>query len=79
VPVVSADVGSQASLIADDLLCPRHPYPFVQAAAARIRTMMTSPEQRKTWLDEQAAKAGAFAKLPRAEDWTRDLYQGWLK
>ncbi|HEX7302903.1 glycosyltransferase [Lentzea sp.] len=79
VPVVSADVGSQSSLIADDLLCPRHPYAFVQAAAARIRTMMTSPDQRKTWLDEQAAKAEAFAKLPRAEDWTRDLYQGWLK
>lgn len=79
VPVVSADVGSQASLIADDLLCPRHPYRFVQAAAARIRTMMTSPDQRKTWLDEQASKAEAFAKLPRAEDWTRDLYQGWLK
>ncbi|MGW4208311.1 glycosyltransferase [Lentzea sp. NPDC004789] len=79
VPVVSADVGSQSSLIADDLLCPRHPYAFIQAAAARIRTMMTSPDQRKTWLDEQAAKAEAFAKLPRAEDWTRDLYQGWLK
>ncbi|SHE68744.1 Glycosyltransferase involved in cell wall bisynthesis [Streptoalloteichus hindustanus] len=79
VPVVSTDVGSQASLIADDLLCPRHPFPFVRLAAERLRTMMTSPDQRKTWLDEQAVKAEAFAKLPDARTWTRDLYEGWLK
>ncbi|MDU0290009.1 glycosyltransferase [Saccharothrix longispora] len=78
VPVVSTDVGSQASLIADDLLVPRHPYPFISTAAERIRTMITSPEQRKAWLDEQAAKAAAFAKLPDARTWVRETYEGWL-
>ncbi|KAA2257132.1 glycosyltransferase family 4 protein [Solihabitans fulvus] len=78
IPVVSTDVGSQASLIAEDLLCSRHPYPFIKTAAQRIRTMMISPAQRKTWLDEQAAKAEAFAKLPDARTWIRDTYQGWL-
>jgi Glycosyl transferases group 1/Glycosyltransferase Family 4 len=78
VPVVSTDVGSQASLIATDLLCPRHPYPFLHAAATSIATMMTSPDQRKKWLDEQIVKAAAFAKLPDARSWTRELYQGWL-
>ena len=77
-PVVSTDVGSQASLVATDLLCPRHPYPFLHAAATSIATMMTSPDQRKKWLDEQIVKAAAFAKLPDARSWTRELYQGWL-
>jgi glycosyltransferase involved in cell wall biosynthesis len=78
VPVVSADVGSQASIIADDLLCPRHTFPFVRSAAAKVRTMMSSPVQRKSWFEDQAAKTEAFAKLPLAESWARELYQGWL-
>jgi glycosyltransferase involved in cell wall biosynthesis len=78
VPVVSSDVGSQASIIADDLLCPRHTFPFVGSAAAKVRTMMSSPAQRKRWFEDQAAKTEAFAKLPLAESWARELYQGWL-
>ncbi|NBH11797.1 glycosyltransferase [Amycolatopsis sp. SID8362] len=79
IPVVSADVGSQASVVAEELLCPRHPYAFVRQAAEQIRTMMSSPEQHKRWLEEQAAKNEAFAKLPRAEAWARELYQEWKK
>lgn len=78
VPVVSTDVGSQASLVADELLCPRHPYPFIRTAAERITTMMTSPERRASWLREQQDKSAAFAGLPDARSWTRDLYQGWM-
>ncbi|EWC61758.1 Glycosyltransferase [Actinokineospora spheciospongiae] len=77
IPVVSTDVGSQASLIADGLLCPRHPYPFIRTAAARIGTMMDSPEQRERWLVEQRRKSAAFAALPDARSWVRDLYRGW--
>jgi glycosyltransferase involved in cell wall biosynthesis len=79
VPVLSTDVGSQASLIADGLLCPRHPYRFLDAATTKIITMRTSPDQRKSWLDEQEAKAAAFAKLPLARPWVQTLYQGWLR
>jgi glycosyltransferase involved in cell wall biosynthesis len=78
IPVISTDVGSQASVVADDLLCPRHTYPFVRSAAAHVRTMISSPEQRKRWIEDQAAKTEAFAKLPRAGAWARELYQGWL-
>ncbi|RSM87458.1 glycosyl transferase [Kibdelosporangium aridum] len=78
VPVVSADVGSQASLIADGLLCPRHPYPFVRHAAGRIKAMINAPGRRATWFQQQVAKAEAFAKLPDARSWTRDLYKGWI-
>jgi hypothetical protein len=79
VPVISTDVGSQASLVAEDLLCPRHPYPFLQTAATRIDTMTNSTDQHKEWLDEQVSKAAAFAKLPDARSWTRELYEGWLR
>ena len=78
VPVISTDVGSQASVVADELLCPRHTYPFVRAAAEKVRTMMSSPGQRKRWFEDQAAKTEAFAKLPRAGSWARELYRGWL-
>jgi glycosyltransferase involved in cell wall biosynthesis len=77
VPVLSTDVGSQASLVADGLLCPRHPYPFIASALRRLQMMAESPEQRKVWLDEQAAKSAAFARLPDARTWVRNLYQGW--
>jgi hypothetical protein len=79
VPVVSTDVGSQASLIATDLLCPRHPYPFLHAATTSVVAMMTSADLRKKWLDEQVVKAAAFARLPDARSWTRELYQGWMR
>lgn len=79
VPIVSTDIGSQASLIADGLLCPRHPYRFLDTATTKIITMMTSPDQRKSWLDEQVIKATEFARLPLARPWVRALYQGWLR
>jgi glycosyltransferase involved in cell wall biosynthesis len=78
VPVISTDVGSQASVVADGLLCPRHPYPFIRHAAGCIATMISSPEKASDWLDEQKRKAAAFAKLPDARSWTRDLYEGWM-
>jgi glycosyltransferase involved in cell wall biosynthesis len=78
IPVISTDVGSQASVVADELLCPRYTYPFIRSAAGKVRTMMSSPAQRKSWFEEQASKAEAFAKLPRAGSWARELYRGWL-
>ncbi|NIH83065.1 glycosyltransferase family 4 protein [Amycolatopsis viridis] len=79
VPVVSTDVGSQASLVADDLLCPRHTYPFIRTATRRIETLASSADQRKRWFDEQARKADALRALPAALDWARDLYAGWSR
>ena len=79
VPVVSADVGSQGSIVAGDLLCPRHTYPFVRAASRAIQTLASSPDQRKHWLEEQAGKADALKRLPTGVDWARDLYRKWSR
>jgi glycosyltransferase involved in cell wall biosynthesis len=78
VPVISTDVGAQSSLVADGLLCPRHPYPFIRQAAARIAAMVNSPDQKATWLGQEVAKATVFARLPDARSWTADLYKGWF-
>lgn len=77
VPVISTDVGSQASLVASGLLCPRHPYPFLREASRRVLAIAESAEQRKIFLDEQLAKADRFATLPDAVSWTTQLYEGW--
>jgi glycosyltransferase involved in cell wall biosynthesis len=75
--VISADVGSQRSVVVDDLLCPRHPMPFLAAARRRVITAVTDPETRKRWAAEQQRKVEAFAALPHARAWTRDLYKEW--
>ncbi|RBY86574.1 glycosyltransferase [Blastococcus sp. TF02A-30] len=75
--VISADVGSQRSVVVDDLLCPRHPLPFLAAARERVITAVTDPEQRARWAAEQQRKVQAFAALPHAREWTRDLYKEW--
>jgi glycosyltransferase involved in cell wall biosynthesis len=75
--VISADVGSQRSVVVDDLLCPRHPLPFLSAARERVITAVTDPATRKRWAAEQQRKVEAFAALPHARAWTRDLYKKW--
>ena len=75
--VVSADVGSQRSVVADDLLCPRHPLPFLSAARSLVVRALTDPAARERWLEEQHRKVAAFDQLPHAREWTRDLYRKW--
>lgn len=77
VPVVSTDVGSQSSIVANDLLCPRHPYPFVRSAVQSIRDMASSPDRRKQWYDEQVEKGEALKRLPTAKTWAEDTYREW--
>lgn len=77
VTVVSTDVGSQSSIVADDLLCPRHPYAFVRAAARSIRTLASSPDHHKRWFDQQLEKADALKRLPHAENWAKETYRKW--
>ncbi|HEY4603349.1 MAG TPA: glycosyltransferase [Blastococcus sp.] len=75
--VISADVGSQRSVVVDDLLCPRHPLQFLSAARDRVVTAVTDPAARERWAAEQRRKVDAFAALPHARAWTRDLYKEW--
>jgi glycosyltransferase involved in cell wall biosynthesis len=75
--VVSTDVGSQRSVVVDELLVPRHPVPFLRAARRLVVAAATDPARRERWLAEQRRKVTAFAGLPHARAWTQDLYREW--
>jgi len=75
--VVSADVGSQASVVAEDLLLPRPPLEFLAAAAVAVQQIATDPTRRAEWFRQQDGKMQDFAALPRARDWTQKLYEEW--
>lgn len=75
--VVSSDVGSQASVVVPELLMPRAPLPFLQAAEKTITSLLDDPDRTASLLARQHERVAAFAALPRARDWTRDLYERW--
>lgn len=75
--VVSTDVGSQRSVVVEDLLAPRHPLAFLSAAREAVVTAVTDRARREEWLAEQRRKVTAFAGLPHAREWTHDLYREW--
>ncbi len=75
--VVSADVGSQASVVVEDLLVPRHPGPLLARTADLVAELAQDRARLSSLRSAQHAKVAAFAALPRARDWTRDLYERW--
>lgn len=75
--VVSSDVGSQASVVVPDLLLPRAPLAFLQKAERTVATLLDDPARTAELLDQQHQRVSAFAALPDARDWTRELYERW--
>ena len=75
--VVSSDVGSQASVVVPELLMPRAPLAFLQKAERTIATLLDDPDTTAELLDRQHERVSAFAGLPDARDWTRNLYERW--
>lgn len=75
--VVSADVGSQASVVPEPLLVPRAPMDFLRQAERVVVELCDDPERAAALLPLQRARVDAFAALPRARDWTRALYERW--
>jgi hypothetical protein len=75
--VVSADVGSQASVVPEPLLVPRAPIAFLREAERVVIELCDDPERAAALLPLQRARVDAFAALPRARDWTRALYERW--
>ncbi|MGY1746358.1 glycosyltransferase [Blastococcus sp. SYSU D00695] len=75
--VVSADVGSQASVVPQDLLLPRPPLAFLREAERVVTRLCEDPALHARQLRLQRAQIDAFAALPRARDWTAALYERW--
>ncbi|MEI4272121.1 glycosyltransferase [Klenkia sp. LSe6-5] len=75
--VISSDVGSQASVVVEDLLVPRHPGPLLAQTTDLVVDLARDPDRLAALRAAQHDKVAAFAALPRARDWTRDLYERW--
>jgi glycosyltransferase involved in cell wall biosynthesis len=76
--VLSSDVGSQRSVIPEELLCPRAPMAFLRAAEEKLVQLADDPKSAVPLAQAQRERAEAFAALPRARDWTRSLYERWV-
>ncbi|GGF00888.1 glycosyltransferase [Mycetocola zhadangensis] len=77
VPVLSADVGSQSTLVAPDLLVPRSPQRFIDESERIVRALVESePLREKNWQQERQL-ANEFASLRPAHEWTKELYTKW--
>lgn len=77
VPVLSADVGSQDTIVHSDMLVPRAPQPFVEAATEAIVRLVGDPDARRSAWEEQMARARAFSAQESATDWMRRTLQSW--
>ncbi|SEO70786.1 glycosyltransferase [Trujillonella endophytica] len=75
--VLSADVGSQASVVPEAMLVPRAPLAFLAAAERAVVQLCDDPGLAARLLLQQRSRVDAFAALPRARDWTRALYERW--
>ncbi|MFB6609579.1 glycosyltransferase [Agromyces sp. NPDC056379] len=77
VPVLSADVGSQDTIVHDEMLVPRAPHGFVDDAAAAIAHLATDPEARREAWEQEMARARAFSAQESATEWMRRTLQAW--
>lgn len=77
VAVLSADVGSQASLVSAKALVPRQPLSFIREAVDRTKAIVASDELHAEIVREQREKIAALKELPEARTWTAQLYKGW--
>lgn len=77
VPVLSADVGSQNTIVHDEMLVPRAPHDFVEGAASAIAVLAAEPAARRAAWNEEMARARAFSEHESANDWMRRTLQAW--
>lgn len=77
--VVSADVGSQRSLVPDELLLPRHPFQLVHKGSALIERLAVDDRWRGQLLDQQATKLKELSSVRGARAWASTLYREVLK
>jgi glycosyltransferase involved in cell wall biosynthesis len=79
VPVVSAEVGSQKTVVAAEALLPREPHEFVSAATQVISRMARSETFREQVWTQEAALVEDFSQLESADRWLVREMTEWSK
>ncbi|RRD35747.1 glycosyltransferase [Leucobacter sp. OH2974_COT-288] len=77
VPVLSADVGSQETIVQGELLVPRPGPSFINQAAKVIIKLALDEQAREQAWQEQQARITEFKKLPTAHSWTKETFEKW--
>lgn len=72
--VVSTDVGSQYSVVADRALLPVQPVPFLRSAAALLRQLARDPQLYEQLRTEQHRKVAEVAAVEPATRYFSDVY-----
>lgn len=76
-PVLSADVGSQRTIVQGDMLLPRPAREFVRGAEAQIARLAASERAREQAWREQYDRVAEFAKHPEAHHVFKELFAQW--
>lgn len=77
VPVLSTDVGSQRTIVQDELLFPRPAKEFIAGAAHLIaRLDIDEPLRERLWAAQQE-RVVEFSALPTAHQWMKEYFASW--
>jgi glycosyltransferase involved in cell wall biosynthesis len=79
VPVLSADVGSQGTIIPADALVPRDPDEFVRSATDLVSRAANDEKFRIGLWAREAELADGFSELESAESWVERKFTEWSK
>lgn len=77
VPVLSADVGSQRTIVQGEMLAPRPARPFIAAAASAVSRLAASEKLRELRWREQRDRIAEFGELPSAHEWMKETFAQW--
>lgn len=77
VPVLSADVGSQKTIVQGDLLVPRSGPLFITKAAKIIIELALNEKAREQVWEQQQKEINAFKQHPAAHTWMKETLKKW--
>ena len=77
VPVLSVDLGSQRTIVQDELLLPRPIRRFVRAAEAQVARLAASESAREAAWAEQRRRLTALMRERSAHRFTKELFEQW--
>jgi glycosyltransferase involved in cell wall biosynthesis len=79
IPVISADVGSQRTIVSGAALVPPAPRSFVREATRTIVALAASEEARRAVWEDERRRADALAAHEDATSWMGKVIAGWAE
>ncbi|WP_449277090.1 glycosyltransferase [Leucobacter sp. GX24907] len=77
IPVLSANVGSQRTIVQSDMLLSRPTREFVREAEERIQKLLSSERVREQAWETQRSRIAEFSRIPGADQFVKELFEQW--